>query len=147
MPNRTKLTDEKREEFLEVLATTANVTRAAEKIGMARRYMYEVKAGDTEFENAWDAAVVLGTHALEDEATRRASEGWDEPVFYQGVQTGLIRKFSDTLLIFLLKARDPKKYRERVDMTHANPDGSNLAPPVINFGFSNGGPGEPSSSA
>lgn len=109
-----KLTPEKRTRFLEVLATTANVSRAAADIEMARTYMYEVRSEDPLFEKAWDKAVRLGTHALEDEAARRASEGWDEPVFYQGVQTGLVRKFSDTLLIFLLKARDPEKYSERL---------------------------------
>ena len=41
----------------------------------------------------------------------------------------------------------PKKYGDRVDLTHANPDGSNFAPPVINLGFANGGPGEPDTSA
>lgn len=34
-----------------------------------------------------------------------------------------------------------------VDMTVGNPDGSNITVPVINIGFGNGGPGEPSSSA
>lgn len=114
MSNHTKLTPEKRLRFLEVLSNTANVTRAAEDIGMARTYMYEIRDADADFAKAWDASVQLGTSALEDEATRRASEGWDEPVFYQGEQTGLVRKFSDTLLIFLLKARDPEKYSDRL---------------------------------
>jgi hypothetical protein len=122
MSNHTKLTPEKRSLFLETLSDTANVTRAAQAIGMARTYMYEVRGADPEFEKAWDAAVQLGTSALEDEATRRASEGWDEPVFYQGEQTGLIRKFSDTLLIFLLKARDPK-FRERNHLELTGKDG------------------------
>lgn len=120
-----KLTPEKRNAFLGVLANTANVTKAAQSIEMARTYMYEVRAADPEFEKLWDEAVKMGTAALEDEATRRASEGWDEPVFYQGEQTGLVRKFSDTLLIFLLKARDPK-YRERVDLNHAGAGGGPL---------------------
>lgn len=36
---------------------------------------------------------------------------------------------------------EPKKYGDRVDLTHANPDGSTLSPPIINIGFGNGGPG------
>jgi hypothetical protein len=40
----------------------------------------------------------------------------------------------------------PKKYGDKVDLTHANPDGSVLLPPVINIGFGNGGPGEPDTS-
>jgi len=37
-------------------------------------------------------------------------------VFHQGKVCGGIRKYSDTLLIFLLKAAYPEKYRERVDV-------------------------------
>jgi hypothetical protein len=36
-------------------------------------------------------------------------------VFYQGIQTATVRKYSDTLLIFLLKGRKPERYRERVE--------------------------------
>ena len=42
--------------------------------------------------------------------------GVDEPVFYQGAQCGAVRKYSDTLLIFMLKARRPEKYRERANV-------------------------------
>ena len=59
-----------------------------------------------------DEATELGTAALEDEAVRRAYHGVEEPVFYKGVQCGSITKYSDKLLIFLLKARDPAKYRD-----------------------------------
>ena len=53
----------------------------------------------------------LGTFAEEDaiqqlelEARRRAFEGFDKPVFHAGEQCGLIRQYSDVLLMFLLKA-------------------------------------------
>ncbi len=54
--------------------------------------------------------------ALEDEARRRAYDGWLEPVFHKGVKVGTVRKFSDTLLIVLLKAHKPEKYRENIKM-------------------------------
>jgi hypothetical protein len=50
---------------------------------------------------------------LEAEADRRAAEGTLRPVFYKGEQCGEIREYSDTLLIFRLKALRPEKYRER----------------------------------
>jgi hypothetical protein len=56
----------------------------------------------------------LGVAALEDEARRRAYEGWEEPVWHKGVNCGTVRKFSDTLLIVLLKAHMPEKYRENI---------------------------------
>jgi len=54
----------------------------------------------------------LGLTVLEDEMHRRAIEGTEEPVFHQGEQCGTVRKYSDTLAIFLAKAHDPEKYRE-----------------------------------
>ena len=45
---------------------------------------------------------------------RRALEGGEEPVFYQGKIVGSVRKYSDTLLMFMLKARRPERYRDRV---------------------------------
>jgi hypothetical protein len=54
----------------------------------------------------------LGTEALEYEAVRRAYHGVEEPVFYNGVQCGSVTKYSDKLLMFLLRARNPAKYRE-----------------------------------
>ncbi|MDQ6651594.1 MAG: hypothetical protein M3Y84_02505 [Acidobacteriota bacterium] len=45
-----------------------------------------------------------------DEAVGRALEGWIEPVFYQGIQVGTRRHYSDRLLMFLLKAWWPEKY-------------------------------------
>lgn len=117
----TKFTPEKRTAFLGALANTGNVTRAAQAAGMERTYMYVLRREDPEFAKDWDDAIPIGAAALEDEAVRRASEGWDEPVFYQGTQIGLVRKFSDTLLIFLLKARDPKfRDRNQVELTGKN---------------------------
>ena len=51
---------------------------------------------------------------LEREAWRRASEGVKQPVFYQGEVCGHVRKYSDVLLIFLLKGARPDKYREQL---------------------------------
>jgi hypothetical protein len=123
----TDLTPEKQDQFLTVLSETANVTVAASAVGLSRQRLYQVRDEDLVFQGRWEAAVKLGTAALEDEATRRAKDGWDEPVFYQGEQCGHVRKFSDTLLIFLLKARDPK-FREKLDL--AGPNGGPI--PVAN---------------
>jgi hypothetical protein len=123
----TKATPERLAAFLNALAETANVTTAAQSVDLNRQYLYVLRDDDEAFAKSWDAAVKIGTAALEDEATRRAKEGWDEPVFYQGAECGSVRKFSDTLLIFLLKARDPK-FREKLDV--AGPNGGPI--PVAN---------------
>ena len=142
MAYRTRVTAKKRAKFLEVLADTANVTKASDAIGIDRFSLYRIRDKDEEFRLQWDEAVERGTNRLEDEAVRRATEGWDEPVFYLGQQTGMVRKFSDTLLIFMLKARRPEKFRERIEQQHTGKDGAPLAPPVISISFEGGGPGK-----
>lgn len=51
---------------------------------------------------------------MEDEAFRRAVNGTEKPV-YQGKElVGHVREYSDTLMIFMLKARRPEKFKDRV---------------------------------
>lgn len=100
--------------FLAALSRYGNVTRAAEMAGLDRAALYSKRKGDAAFSRAWEEAEALGSAALEDEARRRAYEGWEEPVWHKGSNCGSVRKFSDTLLIVLLKAHMPDKYRENI---------------------------------
>lgn len=59
-------------------------------------------------------ALDIGADSLEDEAVRRARDGYDKPVYQQGQCVGQVRKYSDTLMVFLLKGARPKKYRDNV---------------------------------
>lgn len=127
MPAPTVWTAEKDVAFLAALAETGIVKRACEAVGIVRQTAYNRYDNDAEFAKGWDAALKIGVTALEDEAHRRGFEGVDEPVFHQGVRCGSVRKYSDTLAIFLLKAHKPEKYRERFEHTGAN--GAPLIPP------------------
>jgi len=115
--------DERRAFFLEYLSETANVTESAKAAGISRRTVYFWREGDEDFAKAWDEAVELGTDALEDEAVRRGRDGVDEPVFYRGQECGSVRRYSDTLLIFMLKARRPGKFKDRLAAEHSGPEG------------------------
>ena len=117
--------------FLAVLAQTGNVSAAAAKAGVSRQYAYERRAADPELRAAWDEAIDVATDALEKEARRRALEGCERPVFYQGHECGRIREYSDTLMIFLLKAHRPAKFRENVDVNHSGDLGVNVSPVVF----------------
>ena len=129
---RTKWTPKKQREFLELLASNGNVTVSCEALNLRRQTVYEARAEDAQFAAAWDAAMEQAADHLEAEARRRAVDGWDEPVFYQGEQTGLVRKFSDTLLIFLLKGARPEKFRDRQQHEHTGPGGEPMQGPVVN---------------
>jgi hypothetical protein len=111
----TKLTAKKRRKFLKMLSETGNVSRSAEGAGTTRYTVYKRRAADAKFAEAWDDALEIATDWLEEEARRRAF-GWEEPLHYQGALTGdAVTKFSDTLLIFLLKGNNPDKFKDRVE--------------------------------
>lgn len=66
------------------------------------------------FAAAWDQAYSDAAWLLEDEATRRARDGVDEPIFYKDVLIGSQKKYSDTLLMFLLKGNRPEKFSDKL---------------------------------
>ena len=117
MRRYTKFTNKRRKRFLKELAETGNVTHSAKVVGVGRRTVYDLTARDKEFAQQFEDSVEAGTDRLVEEAQRRARDGFEEPVFFQGKQVGVIRKWSDNLLMFLIKARRPE-YRDRVDQTH-----------------------------
>lgn len=113
-------TPEKEREFLDALiASGGNVTEACRVCGIGRRTVYDWRSEDEVFEAAFKQACEYGTDVMEDEVTRRAFQGTEKPVFYLGNECGRIREYSDTLAIFMLKARRPEKFKDRssVDTT------------------------------
>jgi hypothetical protein len=96
------------------------VSAAANLIALSRTAIYKTRENDAEFASQWDEAIEEGVEQLEDEARRRALHDIAEPVFYKGEECGSVRRYSDTLLIFLLKAHKPAKYKDRAEITGAN---------------------------
>lgn len=78
------LTQPQIDRFLESLANTCNTGRACEAAGISRSFAFRQRKINPEFAAAWDAAEAVGVTVLEDEAKRRAFEGVDEPLTYQG---------------------------------------------------------------
>jgi len=121
-----------------MVQTGGNIVRAAAAAGIDRSVHYiwlqEDPAYPERFATAWDQAI----DTLEAEAARRAYEGVAEPVFHAGKRVldmavdekgeikrnaagkpiavaASIRRYSDTLLIFLLNGNRSNKYRHRTD--------------------------------
>ncbi|MCH7474353.1 MAG: hypothetical protein IIA27_06745 [Gemmatimonadetes bacterium] len=90
---------------------------ACEVAGVGRSSHYRWLEKDPEYREAFELAKEDAADILEAEAYRRAVEGVEKPVgWYKGKPGGTVREYSDILLIFLLKALRPEKYRERVEM-------------------------------
>ena len=124
MANRSKRTDTRENTFLDVLRRTCNVTEAARAAGVGRRTAYEWREADSAFASAWHDAEQEAADALEREAWRRAVEGTDKPVTFQGKITDTHKEYSDRMLELLLKAHRPEKFKDRVANEHSGPNGT-----------------------
>ena len=72
---------------------------------------------DPTYREAFERARVMAGDLVEDEAMRRAVDGWEEPVFFQGQVVGHITRYDGTLLVTLLKGFKPGTYHTKVDVT------------------------------
>lgn len=104
------------EVFLDQLRLVPNVTLACDKAEITRQTAYRHRQESESFAAAWESALDEAVERLEYEMHRRAYEGTDKPIIYQGDVTGTFKEYSDTLAIFLAKAHRPEKYRERSEI-------------------------------
>ncbi len=105
--------------FIAELELAGRVDLACKKAKAARGWVYKWRSNDPEFADEWEAAKRVGKEMLKDEAYRRAYDGVDEPRYHQGEICGHVKKYSDTLLMFLIKQADPT-YREHFQVDHGN---------------------------
>jgi hypothetical protein len=122
MANRIKRTPQRRNKFLKALAESGIVGVAIKAAGICRDTAYLWRKDDSDFAQAWDEALEQATEKLEAEAYRRAHDGVLKPVFQNGQEVGQIREYSNTLLIFLLKAQRPEKYRDNAKVELSGPN-------------------------
>ena len=108
MARITKRTPKKTALLLGKLAEGMSITAACKAAVIARSVYYQWRDEDAEFAALADEALEAGTDRLEDIANFRATRPIDG---------------SDTLLIFLLKARRPEKYRDNSKVEISGPDG------------------------
>lgn len=101
-----KLTPEKEREwfpvFLATLRNTANVRAACQAAKITRETAYDNRKANASFAARWDIAIEDACDQLEAAAWLRA------------------KSRSDTLMIFLLKAHRPDKYRETTRVIQLN---------------------------
>jgi hypothetical protein len=111
------VTQQRLQQFLQYLAETGNVSRSVKLIGSSAARVYTLRHNDPAFRQAWDEAEQIAADRLEEEAWRRAVEGFDEPVVSGGKlvrdedgNAVMVRRYSDVLLIRLLAAHRPQKF-------------------------------------
>lgn len=103
-------TTQKAQAFLQALIDTGSPTHASRAAGITRRTAYNWRERYPEFAAEWDAAHAEGVDELEREARRRAL-GYEEKMVTKAGCVITVRKHSDLLLITLLNANRPEKFR------------------------------------
>jgi hypothetical protein len=116
--------------LLATLARTGNISAAHKAGRFTRQDVVNLKRMDAAFSEAYEEALEHAADRLEAEAWRRALEGVAHPVVAAGKpvvdprtgETLTIRRYSDQLLVLLLKGSKPEKYSSRA--THSTTDES-----------------------
>jgi hypothetical protein len=109
-----QITHQEKRAFLAAFAHSGRIRRACQSAQISWKSHYLWLKEDAVYAEAFLDAQRMAADFLEDEAIRRAVEGWEEPVFYRGEHVDNVTRFSDTLLIVALKGAKPEKYRENV---------------------------------
>ncbi len=104
--------------FIERLKATGNVTLAAIGAGVNRQHAYRTRNRNKTFRRRWDDALDQAVDLLDGEARRRAT-GIKRDIYYAGEVVGTENVYSDSLLMFLLKAHRPTLYRDNVKVEHS----------------------------
>jgi hypothetical protein len=127
---RERLSLTKKVSFLRAFAVRGLILDGCQAAGVGRNSVKYWREQDDWFEELFQAALDEAADRLEREAHRRAVDGVDEPVVFQGMPTMLtdtesgeqkmftVKKHSDKLLELLLKARRPEQFRENSKVSH-----------------------------
>jgi len=116
--------------FLKALSLGKTKKAAAEEAELCLRSLYRLRQTDAMFAERWQAALAApdnpATDPLELEAQRRAVTGTEKPIFRGGALVGHTTDYSDSMLMFLLKAKYPEKY-DRAKAVNAKTEASENA--------------------
>lgn len=134
MARATKRTKARDNKFFKALAENKTIGDAAKIAGYSRRSVYDYADEDPEFKEKFNDAKEDIAERLEKEADVRAVEGYTagyKTVYIEGKPKSVpIKRKSDALLMFRLRALKPEIYRDNY-----NPDVEELEAPPIKVEF------------
>lgn len=127
MPTPAATTDENKQTFLDALARSGVIGTACRAAGITRPTAWRWRKDDALFDAAFLDAMADASDELEQEARRRAYEGVStEKIVGTGdnARTIVETRYSDTLMLALLKAKKPDEFADRSKTEFSNPDGT-----------------------
>ncbi len=106
-----------REKVIKEFRKVGRVDLACAAAGVDRTTHYWWMKNDPEYRKSFEEAREEACGLLEDEAVRRAYKGTSRPQAIGGGKVMMVTEFSDQLLMFLLKCRNPKVFGDRREDT------------------------------
>lgn len=123
-----KLDDAAKQRYLECLAKTGKRGMAAAAAGVDSSTIRKHQTEDPEFleacEAAWDDYREQRVLQIENEAIN----GFEETIFSPTGEKGTRKRYETALRAMVLKAYDPERYREKVDVNHDIVGGAIVVP-------------------
>ena len=101
--------------FLESVRRTGLVAKSAKAAGTNSRRIRTECELDKEFSHEFQEALVEYAESVQEELHRRAIDGVEETVYFQGIPCGTKINYSDSLLTTLVKAKSPE-FREKLSV-------------------------------
>ena len=105
-----RMNSKEKQLFLHALSDHGIVSKAAEAAHISRSAVYRERGNDPVFCDAWTHAKEIATDRLANIAHQRAIDGIEEIRYFKGEPIGTVRKYSDQLLMFLLRAYRPSVF-------------------------------------
>ncbi len=103
----------KQRAVLKAFAQTGRIIEACQKVRVRHEQHYRWMKSDEKYVQDFELAKEMVSDKLADEIFRRAHDGIEEPVgWHKGEPGGFVKRYSDNLAMFRMKALRPDEYRE-----------------------------------
>lgn len=120
----------KQQAFLAIYAKIGLIGKSAKAVEITGTTIANWRKDDPEFDAEVARALKDYCERIEREIHRRAIVGTQKPIFYQGVQCGSVREYSDRMLELLAKRHIPE-YRDRHQVDVSLPGGVLAVPGMV----------------
>lgn len=112
-PAKVERTETAKSKYIHALAAGMLSGEAARAAGVNRVTPYRWRTEDPVFAAEAYMAERAGVAEIENVALQGATIGWEKPIFFNGMHVATVRERNPTLVMFMLKARDPLRYCDR----------------------------------
>lgn len=110
--------------YIDVLRETGLEAQARTAAGVSKKVVEQQLEYDSDFAAAVEDATEMWADTLEKEAYRRAVEGVEKGVYYQGARVDTEVQYSDSLLSQLLKAYRKERYAPELTLKGSGQGGA-----------------------